>query len=80
MAQKFRIAKANKIDNYYVISDKVTVTEQIFWDVLKNKVKELTAEQPDKYYKTFERAVRELKSGSSSLTVLDTWFEIKGKN
>lgn len=79
MAQTFRIAKSHKLDNYFVIGDKSKVTEDLFWDNVKSKVKELTAEQPDKYDETFERAKTHLVNNRSSLTILDTWFEIKGR-
>ena len=79
MAQTFRIAKSHKIDNYFVIGDKSKVTEDLFWDNVKSKVKELTAEQPDKYDETFERSKTHLANNRSSLTILDTWFEIKGR-
>ncbi len=77
MAQIFRIAKSYKLDNYFMIGDKSKVTEDLFWDNVKIKVKELTAEQPDKYDETFEMVKNCIVNNRSSLTILDTWFEIK---
>jgi hypothetical protein len=79
MAQIFRIAKSHKLDEYFVIGDKSKVTEELFWDNVKSKVKELTEKQPEKYDETFERAKNHLVNNKSSLTILDTWFEVKGR-
>lgn len=77
MAQTFKIATSSKLDKYFVIGDKAKVSEHLFWQILEGKVKELTSEQPDKYEEVLQRAKEAL--GKQSLTVLDTWFEIKGK-
>ena len=79
MPQTFRIAKSHKLDDYRVVGDKTKVAEELFWEEVKSKVKELTAEQSDKYDETFERAKTHLVNNRSSLTILDTWFEIKGR-
>lgn len=79
MAQTFRIAKSNKIGDYFAVGEKSKVTEDLFWDTVKSKVKELTTAHPDKYDETLERAQTHLVSSGSSLTIVDTWFEIKGR-
>lgn len=80
MAQTFRIATSSKLDTFNVIGDKSKVSEQIFWNILKSKVKELTADVPDKYDEAFKMTKDFLLSGQSkNITIMDTWFEIKGR-
>lgn len=77
MAQKFRIATSSQIDNLFIIGKKSTVTEELFWQTVKTKVKEITAKQPKRYEEVLTSVTDHLKNGS--LTILDTWFEIKGR-
>jgi hypothetical protein len=79
MAQTFKIAKSHKLNEYFFLGDKSKVTEDLFWDNVKSKVKELTESEPDKYEEVFERAKDYLVNKKSSLTILGTWFEIKGR-
>lgn len=76
MAQKFRIATASSLSNFNVIGVKSNVSEDFFWQTLKNKVKELTAGQPENFEQAIEMIKPKLKN---SIVVLDTWFEIKGR-
>jgi hypothetical protein len=79
MPQSFNIAPSSKIDGFFLVGSKSKVTEEMFWNILKTKVKEITADKPEKYDETFNLAESHLLSQSSSLTILDTWFLIKGR-
>lgn len=77
MAQKFRIATSSQIDKLFIIGKKSTVTEELFWQTVKAKVKEITAKQPKRYEEVLTSVTDHFKNGP--LTILDTWFEIKGR-
>jgi len=77
MAQTFRIATSSKLDNFNVIGDKSKVTEDLFWQTVKSKVKEITEAQPERFDEVMEKVKTQLTKGS--LTIRDTWFEIKGR-
>lgn len=77
MAQKFRIATSSKLDSFNLLGDKSEVTEQLFWQTVNSKVKEITETQPDKFDEVMEKVKSHLSKGS--LTIIDTWFEIKGR-
>ena len=77
MAQKFRIATSSIVDSLFIIGKKSTVTEELFWQTVKAKVKEITAQQPKRYEEVLTSVTDHLKKGS--ITILDTWFEIKGR-
>ena len=77
MAQTFRIATSSKIDNLFFIGDKSKVSEQLFWQTVTSKVKEITEKQPDKFEETLETVKNHLQK--QSVTIIDTWFEIKGR-
>lgn len=77
MAQTFKIATSSKLDNFNVIGDKSKVTEQLFWQTVNSKVKEITETQPEKFDEVMEKVKTQLTKGS--LTIIDTWFEIKGR-
>lgn len=77
MAQVFRIATSSKLDRFNVIGDKSKVSENIFWETVTNKVKEITANQPEKFEEILETVKTHLQN--KSVTIIDTWFEIKGK-
>jgi len=77
MAQKFRIATSSKLEKFNVIGEKSAVSEQLFWQTITSKVKEITAEHPDKFDEVMADVKTHLQNGT--LTILDTWFEIKGR-
>jgi hypothetical protein len=77
MAQTFRIATSSKLDQFNVIGYKSKVTEQLFWQTVKSKVKEITETQPEKFDEVMAQVKTHLKK--QSVTIIDTWFEIKGK-
>lgn len=77
MAQIFRIATSSKLDDFNVIGDKSKVSPELFWQTVKSKVKELTESQPDKFDEVMRKAKDALSE--SSLTILDTYFEIKNR-
>lgn len=75
MAQTFRIATLSKLDQFNVLGDKSKVTEQLFWQMVTSKVKEITEKQPEKFDETMETVKTHLQK--QSVTIIDTWFEIK---
>ena len=77
MAQTFRIATSSKLDQFNVIGDKSKVSEQLFWQTVKSKVKEITEGQSEKFDEVMEKVKDTLNK--SSLTIIDIWFEIKGR-
>lgn len=79
MAQVFRIATSSKMDAFFTVGKKSKVEEDLFWQTLETKVKELTNKKPERYDEVLENAKTHLKSGLS-LTVKDTWFQISGRS
>ena len=77
MAQTFRIATSSKLDQFNVIGDKSKVSEQLFWQMVNSKVKEITESQPEKFDETLQTVKTHLQK--QSVTIIDTWFEIKGR-
>ena len=57
MAQTFRIATSSKLDQFNVLGDKSKVTEQLFWQMVTSKVKEITEKQPEKFDETMETGI-----------------------
>ena len=78
MAQIFRVATSSKLDQFNVIGDKSNVTESLFWQMVTDKVKYLTEKQPEKFEETMKLVKSHLQK--QSITIEDTWFEIKGKS
>jgi hypothetical protein len=77
MAKKYNIAKSSNLDGLNIILSKSEVSEESFWELIKNKVTEMTVDSPDKFDEGFETIKSHLSKGSS-LTINDTYFEIKG--
>ena len=78
MAQTFRIATTSTLDNEFnVIGAKSKVSEQLFWQIVNSKVKELTEGKPEKFDETLESVKNHLKK--QSVSIEDTWFECKGR-
>jgi hypothetical protein len=77
MPQTFKIAPASKLDGLMVIGKKSKVSEQLFWQKVESKVKEITEEQPNRFDEVMERVKKALLNGS--LTIIDTWFQVTGK-
>ena len=77
MAQIFKIATSSKLDNFNVIGEKSKVTEQLFWQTVNSKAKEITETQPERFDEVMGKVKAQLTKGS--LTIIDTWFEIKGR-
>lgn len=79
MSQKFTIAPVATAGKFQLVGEKSKVTEAMFWATVESKVKELTAEHPEKYDETLALVKSRLIEAKMSLTVLDVCFEIKGK-
>ena len=73
----YRIATVTDLDKYKVINTKVKVMDDIFWKSFEDKVRELTKDRPDLYEETLQKAKEQLSI--TSLTIIDTWFEMKSK-
>lgn len=78
MAQSFKIAEVHRLDGFAVIGERSTVKESMFWHLLAGKVRESHVTTPQNFDETFNKvkAIIIEKRGS---TVIDTYFEIKGK-
>jgi hypothetical protein len=77
MAQTFRIATAEKGGGFILARQEVKVPEELFWSILRAKVKEITCERPERFDETLSTAKEALNPGS--LIVIDVWFEVKGR-
>jgi hypothetical protein len=74
----FRIATSKQLnDDLRVVGDKCKVVEDLFWQQFESKVREITSEFPEKYEETLQKAKESLYH--SSLTIIDTWFQITNK-
>jgi len=78
MAQTFKIAQTSKIDDYNLIRDKQKVSKELFYETLNSKVKEVVEKQPERFEEILVQVKIHLEK-NRSLTIRDTWFEIKGK-
>jgi hypothetical protein len=74
----YKIAITHKLDDFNIIGDKCKVAEELFWQNFTDKIKQITADQPEKYEETLQKAKEALYK--SSLTIIDTWFQITGKD
>jgi hypothetical protein len=74
----YKIATSAQLDQFRVIGDKCKVSEELFWQSFNDKVKQITSDQPEKYEEVLQKAKEVLYK--SSLTIIDTWFEMKGKD
>lgn len=78
MPQTFKIGVSEKLDDTYnVAQSKKRVSELEFWNTVEIKIKELTANQPNKYEETLTKAKDALTKGT--LTVGGTFFEVNGR-
>ena len=77
MAQIFRIAKTSKIGDNNLIVCKQKVPKELFYHVLNVKVKEVTQKQPERFDEVLEQV--NIVLVRTNVTIMDTWFEIKGK-
>jgi len=76
MKKTYQIAKAIKTAYGWVfVGEKSKVTQELFWDNVEMKTKELTKDQPKKYEETLEGVKTHLLE-KDSLTILDSWFKI----
>jgi len=77
MAQTFRIATSSKIDGFAIIGEKSKVTEELFYQLLTSKVKEITEKEPERFDELLEDVKNNLLF--KGVIIIDTCFEIKGK-
>ena len=77
MAQIFKIAPSSRIDNLFVVGEKSKVSKELFWQTVESKVREVTKNKPDKYDEVLATCKDALSR--SNLTILDTWFDVKGR-
>jgi len=78
MAQTFRIAIVNRLDHFAVIGERSTVKEPMFWHLLAGKVRESHVTTPENFDERFNK-LKEIIIEKRGATVIDTYFEIKGK-
>ena len=78
MAQTFKIAKASKIGEYFTTEKTKKVSETDFFEMLEDKVKEITAKQPSKYNEVFENVKSHLTK-NHPVIVMNIQFSITGK-
>ena len=76
MAQTFSIATSSRLGGINMIGTKSKISEDLFWQMIKSKVTEMTIDCPDKFDEGFSTIKNYLSQGS--LTISDTWFEVKG--
>ena len=77
----YKIALSHKMDDFNILGDKTKVEEQMFWNMLSDKVKLLTSDLPDKYEETLLKARECLESNKNKgLTIDGTWFSIIEKH
>jgi hypothetical protein len=78
MAQTFRIAEAHKLDGFAIIGERSTVKESMFWHLLAGKLRESNVTTPENFDENYER-IKSVIIEKRGATVIDTYFEIKGK-
>lgn len=81
--RKFRIAVSSKIGGFGVLGEKSKVSEDMFWNLVEQKCKEITADRPEAYNEVFNKVKQHLLKGESKYSkndviVVDTWFEVRG--
>jgi siderophore synthetase component len=78
MAQTFRIAEVHRLDNFATIGERSTVKESMFWHLLAGKVREAQRTTPENFDERFNQ-VKKIIIEKRGSTIIDTYFEIKGK-
>ena len=78
MAQTFRIAEVHRLENFATIGERSTVKESMFWHLLAGKVRESRVTTPENFDENYER-IKAMIVEKRGATVIDTYFEIKGK-
>ena len=79
MARTFRIATIGQLGELSVIGEKSKVSEELFKQILNDKIKQLTKDHPEKYDELCQRVNDHLSKSSQSISICDTWFEAKGR-
>lgn len=83
MSQLFKIGKVQVLGSFNTISKWDTVSEELFYSIVSDKVKELTADQSDKFSETLNMVISHLNAGTKkssecSLIVCDLSFKVIG--
>lgn len=74
----YHICKAQKMGAFITNFDWEKVSEELFFELLSSKIKELTADQPDKFEETLNTA-KEVLSSPNTLTIGDRSFKYSTK-
>lgn len=77
MAQKFLIATSSSSNGFNFVGKKNTVDETLFWQTVETKIKEQGEYAEGEYEKGLQLVKEYL--GKSSVTIGNTYFEIKGR-
>lgn len=77
MAQKFLMATSSSGGGFNFVGKKNSVDETLFWQTVESKMKGLGEHDEGEYEKGLQQVKECLKS--SSVTIGDTYFEIKGR-
>jgi hypothetical protein len=79
VTKQFIIRKPNTIHGKLnCLYDETSVSEFVFWDIVKSKVKEITKGYEDKYNEAIKQVTDIINEGGS-ITVIDRNFEIRTK-
>lgn len=81
--RKFRIAVSSKMRDFTALGEKSKVSEDMFWNLVEQKCKEITVDRPEAYNEVFNKVKQHLLKGESKyskndIIVVDTWFEVRG--
>lgn len=75
----YQICKAQKMGPFITNFDWEKVSEELFFELLSSKIKELTADQPEKFEETLQTAKDHL-ANPNALTIIDRTFKYSTKN
>jgi hypothetical protein len=79
MAKTFRIATIGQLGELSVIGEKSKVSEELFRQILHDKISQLTKDHPDKYDELKQKVDDHLLKSNQSISICDTWFEAKDR-
>lgn len=74
----YKISKAHKMGSVIANYDWEKVSEELFFELLTNKIKEFTSDQPDRFEETLNTA-KEVLSSPNTLTIGDRSFKCSTK-
>lgn len=72
----YKIAYTETSDGFGFVRDPYVIDEDIFYNVLAAKIRELTIEKPEEYDKVLDQAITNVQT-NKPLSIANIWFKIE---